>query len=109
MVRICGLGNDLKGALENFRQMNKPDVFAVNALLDACCRCDHDKIAFDTFGHFFGEHSNGSNAPDVVTYSILIAARLKMETPSAMQRIRKLYTEMRRKRGIMPDKVLVDM
>jgi pentatricopeptide repeat protein len=109
MVKTCGLGNDLKGALENFRKMNKPDVVSVNALLDACCRCDHDKLAFDTFGHFFGDRSNGKIAPDVVTYSVLIAALLKMATPSAMQRTRMLYTEMRRKRGIMPDKVLVDM
>ena len=109
MVRICGLGNDLKAALENFRQMNKPDLVAVNTFLDACCRCEHEKLAFDTFDHFFGKRSTGVIAPDVITYSILIAALLKVGTPSAMQRTRLLYTEMKRKRGIMPDKALVDM
>jgi pentatricopeptide repeat protein len=109
MVQTCGLGNDLNGALQNFRQMNKPDLVAVNAFLDACCRCDHVKLAFDTFGHFFGDRSNGNIAPDVITYSILITALLKIATPSAMQRTRELYTEMKRKRDIMPDKVLVDM
>lgn len=109
MVRACGLGNDLKAALENFRQINKPDLVAVNTFLDACCRCDHEKLAFDTFDHFFGKHSNGIIAPDVITYSILITALLKVGTPSAMQRTRLLYTEMKRKRGIMPDKALVDV
>ena len=110
LIRACGAGHDLNGAVENFRQMNKPDVVAVNAFLDACCRCDQEKLVFETFKHYFGENSSNNNiVPDVITYSVLIAALLKKGTPQSMQRTILVYNEMRKKRGIMPDKALVDM
>jgi pentatricopeptide repeat protein len=109
LIRTCGVGHDLKGALENFRQVKNPDIVAVNAFLDACCRCDQEKLAFETFKHYFGNSSSSSMAPDVITYSILIAALLKQGSPQSMQRTIVVYNEMRKKRGIMPDKTLVDM
>ena len=111
MIRVCGLGNDLKGAIENFRTIKNPDGVAVNAFLDACCRCGHVKLAFDTFEHFFGKNSTRNAVPDVITYSILMSALLTEGTltPVTMERTRVLYREMRGKRGIMPDKALVDM
>lgn len=109
LIRTCGAGKDMIGALENFRQMKKPDIIAVNAFLDACCRCEKEKVAFETFNHFFSNRSGGKLTPDVITYSVLIAALLKKGTPQAMQRTIVLYNEMRKRRDIMPDKALVDM
>ena len=110
LIRTCGAAHDLKGALENFRQLNEPDLVTVNAFLDACCRCEKEKLAFETFNHYFGEHNGSGNlTPDIITYSILIAALLKQGTPKAMQRTIIMYNEMKKRRSIMPDKVLVDM
>jgi len=109
LIRACGAGNDLKGALENFRQLNKLDVVAVNAFLDACCRCEKAKLAFETFDHYFGEKSGSMLTPDVITYTILIAALLKQGTPQAMQRTIVVYNDMRKRRDIMPDIRLVDL
>jgi hypothetical protein len=99
----------MEGAMENFRQIEKPDVVAVNAFIDACCRCEREKVAFETFKHFFVDKSGGNLTPDVITYSVLIAALLKKGSPQAMQKSIILYQEMRKKRDIMPDKGLVDM
>lgn len=109
LIRTCGAGHDLKGALENFQRLAKPDVVAVNAFLDACCHCEKEKLAFETFKHFFGDASGSYISPDVITYTILISALLKQGTPKAMQRTIVLYNEMRKRRGIMPDQALVDM
>ncbi len=109
LIRTCAAAKDMEGAMENFRQIEKPDVVAVNAFIDACCRCEREKVAFETFKHFFVDKSGGNLTPDVITYSVLIAALLKKGSPQAMQKSIILYQEMRKKRDIMPDKGLVDM
>ena len=48
-------------------------------------------------------------APDVITFSILISALLKIGSSSAADRARLLYKDMKFSWGISPDNGLVDM
>jgi len=114
LIKTYTAGGDIDGALQAFRGIRKPDVIAINAFLDACCRCGKVKVAFDTFEHYFGldswKTSNGSTLrPDVVTYSILLSALLKKNIPGAAKRAQKLYNEMRDVHRIKPDIALVDI
>jgi pentatricopeptide repeat protein len=110
MLRVYGAANDVKGALDVFRRIKKPDIVAVNAFLGAACRSGELKIAFDTFEHLFGpqKHSRGYLTPDVITFSILMSSQLRLNTVRSVRRAQDLYQEMRT-RQIKPDIALVDM
>jgi pentatricopeptide repeat protein len=107
MIRAFGSAGDLKAALQAFREIRKPDVVAINAFMDAACRCGNDKFAFDTFDHFFGNTTCGVG-PDVISYSVLVNSLLKKNTVIAMSRAQKLYKQMRQS-NIMPDTAMVDI
>jgi pentatricopeptide repeat protein len=116
LVQLYGAGKDLAGALMIFRKIRRPDVAAINALLDACVRCSNEKIALETFDfHFRG--SSPRQRPDVISFSIMITSLLKMNyfeasksaRNEASKSARKLYEEMKFRRRLMPDKALVDM
>jgi len=110
LMKVYGTSNDVKGALEVFRRIEKPDVVAVNTFLDVACRNNMPGIAFETFNHFFAELSSSKSAlhPNVITFSILISSQLRLNSKVGLQKARRLYTGMR-SRGIKPDIPLVDM
>jgi pentatricopeptide repeat protein len=110
MIRVYGAAKDIKGALEIFRCIEKPDIIAVNAFLDAACRTGEMKIAFDTFDHLFGSQpksTTGDLTPDVITFSILISSQLRLNTVRAVKKAQDLYKDMRSRR-VSPDVLLVD-
>jgi len=106
LIRACGMAGDMKTALEAFRRLRKPDLVAVNALLDLCCKCRRESMATQVFDFHFRKKSNRIS-PDVISYSILISAFLKA-TSTVPQAI-KLYTEMKMLDRIHPDTALVDI
>ena len=115
LLRTCGLGNDINGALMAFKKISKPDVIAVNALLDACCRCDRGSIAMKIFGHFFGNQTsseyqveNGRLKPDLISYSTLIGHHINSEVSQSRETAVKLYSSMKETSEINPDIGLVD-
>lgn len=126
LIRAYGRANDLDSAMEAFRRISTPDVIALNALLDACCRCSELKLALDTFKKYasFEEWKNDAYVvgtgvggeetrirpikPDVVTYTTLIAAVLQLKTKNASKRASMLYDEMKQVWRISPDTILVD-
>ena len=108
LIRVCSSCNNLDGAIMCFRRISRPDVAAVNALIDAAVRTGNNKIAVETFGRYFqGEAPRA--VPDVISYSTLIGAHLKKGTFGGSRAARELYHEMRFQRRILPDKALVDM
>ena len=109
MVRVYGAANDIVGALKVFRRIEKPDIVAANAFLDAACRSGEVQIAFDTFDHLFGQqnHSRKYLVPDVITFSILMSSQLRLNTVRAARKTQDLYQDMRIRR-IKPDIALVD-
>jgi pentatricopeptide repeat protein len=109
LVQVCGVGEDLEGALEAFRGLQKPDVAAINSFLDACCRCSKELLAMETFANYFQKGTVYGIEPDVISYSILISAQLKKNSIDGASRARKLYEEMRNGRGVMVDNALVDI
>jgi pentatricopeptide repeat protein len=110
LIKVHGVAKDVKGALEIFRRIWRPDVIAVNAFLDAACRSGEVQVAFDTFGALFGGDSPSPRtlSPDVITYSILISSLVKINNVRAANKAQDLYKEMR-SRKIFPDRPLVDM
>ena len=120
LISAYGKDNDVNSAVEAFTRIVSPDVVALNALLDACCRCDMIKLAFV----LFKKHSSFSVGvegdkkvqqqqevlikPDVVTYTTLISACLQLKSRGATKRAISLYNEMKSKWRISPDTILVD-
>ena len=86
MIRACGSAGDLKASLNAFRGIRRPDVIAINAFMDASCRCGNDKVAFDTFDHFLGTNVTTGVVPDVISYSVLINSLLKKSSVMAVSR-----------------------
>lgn len=109
MLRVYGAAKDVMGALEVFRRIRKPDTVAVNAFLDAACRSGELKIAFETFEYLFGPQFHSRHLkPDVITFSILMSAQLRLNTVKGVRKAQDLYQDMRQ-RLIKPDHALVDM
>ena len=119
LLRTCGLGNDLKGVVRSFKQIHRPDRIAVNAFMDACCRCNRDTLAMEAFRYYFDEQKKPRNEedrqerreplePDLVSYSILISHYLKSSKPRSREIARVLYSSMKESRTIYPDPGLVD-
>jgi pentatricopeptide repeat protein len=112
LVRVHASANDLKGAVTCFRKISQPDTPAINALIDAAVRCGYDQAAMDAFHRYFrndGNRQPREALPDVISYSTLIGAFLKKGTLDGARAARELYEEMRFRRRMFPDKVLVDM
>lgn len=126
LIRAFGRGNDVDSAIETFKRIPNPDVVALNALLDACCRCSQFKLALDMFNKYASFENWRDNIsiidigplgeeilhspikPDVVTYTSLISAILQLNNKAATKRATKLYNEMKQTWWISPDTVLVD-
>jgi hypothetical protein len=114
LVHTCGLGGDLKCAVDSFRKLEQPDLVAVNTFLDACCRSNRERLAVEAFDHYFrktktNDVSKAKLKPDVVSYSVLISALLKKETDESIEHARGLYREMKSMFQIFPDTTLVDI
>jgi pentatricopeptide repeat protein len=112
LIRTCGIGNDLKGAVTSFRKLKTPDVIAINAFMDACCRCERADLAVETFGFYFrhkdGDEQNKREA-DVVSYSVLISWFIKSGSTENLEAAMKYYGEMKTESLIRPDNTLVDI
>ena len=121
LIHTCGDNGDFDGSLEAYNAINKPDIIALNAFLDACCKCGKVRAALETFEAMFtsksesrsrGSRSSGrprSFSPDVVSYTTLISALLEIGSSPASDRAHKLYNEMKSSWGISPDIALVDI
>lgn len=123
LIHTCGDNGDFEGSLEAYNAIVEPDIIALNAFLDACCKCGKVKIALETFEATFstgapgdararGRKANGRSRmrrPDVVSYTTLISALLEMGHPAASQRAHKLYDDMKSSWGIVPDTALIDI
>eukprot|EP00978_Attheya_sp_CCMP212_P025501 scaffold82154_cov54-Attheya_sp.AAC.3 len=115
LIKICGRCGDIQGASESFQMIQNPDVIALNAFLDACCRVGNLKLAFVTFKQYAAKGTHRSTKlgnrqiePDVITYSVLLSALLSLNTNTAAKRARVLYRDMKRQ-GISADIGLVDV
>jgi len=112
LIHACGDNGDFQGSLEAFSSIAEPDTIALNAFLDACCKCDEVKTALKTFDQTIsgaGKKKSKALRPDVISYTILISALLKMGTSPASDRAHVLYEEMKSLWGIKPDIALVDI
>lgn len=112
LVQVYGAGGDLAGAVKTFRKIRKPDVAAINCLMDACVRSSSWKMVSDTFDFYFRTSSPRRRpelVPDLVSFSILITSLMKKNDPESTKSARKLYEEMKFRRRFVPDKALVDM
>jgi pentatricopeptide repeat protein len=115
LIKICGRCGDIQGASESFQMIENPDVIALNAFLDACCRVGNLKLAFNTFKEYAAKETHRSTKlgnrqiePDVITYSVLLSALFSLNTNTAAKRARILYRDMKRQ-GISADIGLVDV
>ena len=116
LISAYGKDNDVNSAVEAFTRIASPDVVALNALLDACCRCDMIKLAFVLFKKHASSVGGGDEKlqsqilirPDVVTYTTLISACLQLKSRGATKRAISLYNEMKSKWWISPDTILID-
>jgi len=113
LVRTCGAGQDVIGVLEAFRSLGNADVVAINSFLDVCCRIGRDRLAHETFEHYFrrknGRVESAKLKPDVISYSVLISALLKKSSSDSVQRAHSLYKQMKSEDNVVPDIVLVDI
>jgi pentatricopeptide repeat protein len=111
LIRTCGIGNDLKGAVTAFRKLKNPDVVAINAFMDACCRCGRVDLAVETFGFYFRKKDGDEQKreADVISYSVLISSFIKSGSYENLQAAQKYYVEMKTESLIRPDNTLVDI
>jgi pentatricopeptide repeat protein len=109
LVQTCGLGGDVRGAIDSFRKLEQPDLVAVNTFMDACCRCNRDRLAVEAFDHYFRKTNVSNLKPDVISYSVLISALLKKETDESIEHAVTLYREMKTMFKVFPDTTLVDI
>jgi pentatricopeptide repeat protein len=108
LLRVFAAAEDLDNAVSRFQKILDPDVAAINAFIDASCRCGNDQMANETFDLYFGGKDNRQR-PNVITYSTLIGAALRQRTFVGLKSARILYEEMKFRRHIFPDKPLIDM
>ncbi len=127
LIRVCGIGKDVDGAMDIYQTIHTPDIIAFNALLNALCRNGKIKMAIEVLKeNAMARNNNDKNKTnnkdssselqhqhfvetDVATYSILISSLLKIGTTGASRAAFKLYKEMKREWDIFPDTGLVDM
>merc|ERR1719198_1502507 len=53
LIQVYGAAEDVAGALRTFQTIQRPDLPAINALLDACVRCNDYEVARETFDFYF--------------------------------------------------------
>jgi len=112
LIHTCGLARQLQHAKTVFSDLQAPDVVAVNAYMDAMCRCGANAEAIGVFHHWFGGYRNATGSdrylePDVVSYTIIIDSMLRKRAVSSTRKAQRSYAEMR-SRGVMPDNQLID-
>ena len=110
LIRACARSSDLEGALTSYRAIEKPDVIAFNALLNAFCEGRRIKMAIDVLNANWKKKEKDLSyiIPDVATFTILISSLLKVGTVEASKAAYKLYKEMRNEWGVVPDAGVVD-
>ena len=120
LIRAYGRGNDVESAITAFQRITVPDVVALNALLDTCCRCDQLKVALELFAkyasfeqwdnanHVSGDADDISIKPDAETYTTLISSLLQLKSKSATKRAIRMYRDMKQIWMIYPDTFIVD-
>ena len=108
LVQAYGAAEDVAGAMRTFQTIQRPDLPAINALLDSCVRCNDNEVARETFDFYF-RGDTPKQRPDVVSFTIMITSLLRSSDDEAKKGVRKLYEEMKYRRRISADKALVDM
>jgi pentatricopeptide repeat protein len=112
LVQAYGVARDAVGCVEAFRSIRRMDTVAVNAFLDACCRCGRDRLAFDTFDYYFRRKSSLARPrlkPDVISYSTLISSLLKQANSSTIKKAQSMYEEMKVQFSVLPDNTMIDL
>jgi pentatricopeptide repeat protein len=109
LLNIYGRVGNFEGVMSTFQNVERPDTVAVNAFIDACCRCGREKLAIDAFELYFRTSKNNGQRPDVVTYAILIGSILKRSSTEALRQVRLLYADMKNNHKIFPDSGLIDV
>ncbi len=110
LLRVYGREGNFQQVTRTFQKVKRPDTVAINAYIDACCRCGREKTAIDAFEfHFHNAKKGLQRRPDVVTYAVLIGSILKRSTPESLRQARLLYADMKNNRNISPDNGLVDV
>ncbi len=111
LIRACTNALDLDGIESAYSNLQNPDTISFNSLIDGYCRCGKIKKGLEAMADnndlYRGEGKYIT--PDVVTYTILISAVLRIGTSAASSRALLLYNEMKSIWGIIPDQALVDM
>jgi pentatricopeptide repeat protein len=108
LIRSYGKLGDVEGVVISFQKLKHPDTVAVNAYMDACCRCGRDKLAIDAFELYFRKAKKFVQ-PDVISFAVLIGSCLKGNSTESLKRIRLLYHDMKSRCNIRPDNGLVDV
>ena len=116
LIRACANALDLDGLQSTYKNINNPDTISFNALIEGYCRCGKVKMALEAMADnndCYRDNCGGIKCryvpTDVVTYTIIISAIMKIGTPSASSRALLLYNEMKHFWKIMPDRALVDV
>ena len=111
LIRSCVNSFDFAGIQLAYKNIHSPDTISFNAMIVGCCRCKQAKLALEAMAKNNEERRDGGKhvTPDVVTYTILISAVMKIGASSSLRRALLLYKEMKQVWGIMPDRALVDV
>mmetsp|Transcript_18983 Transcript_18983/g.29325 ORF Transcript_18983/g.29325 Transcript_18983/m.29325 type:complete len:398 (-) Transcript_18983:111-1304(-) len=111
LIKGFGQNSDIAGARDAFYAIKRLDVFALNAFIDACCKCGDVKAGFKVYDEFV--RNNGGDAtvsivPDAATFSTLISGLGRLDSVLVGGKVREVYHEMKREWKITPDAGLVD-
>lgn len=110
LIQTLGAAQDIVAALKAFQSLDKADLVAVNAFLNVCCTCGKDRLALETFDHYFVRKAGYYGfKPDVITFTVLISAMLKKTTTSSLQKAQDLYKSMKADFSVVPDTSMVDV
>jgi len=111
LIRTCSNGLDFEGATLAYQNIVRPDIVALNAYLDACCRCEEIKTALHVFSENTLNFQQGRKfiKPDVISYTVLISSLLNTGKSAASVQAQQLYQDMKRYWGIVPDRGLTDV
>lgn len=111
LIRACTNSLDLDGIENAYSNLQNPDTISFNSLIDGYCRCGKVKKGLEAMADNNDLYRDGGKyiTPDVVTYTILISAVLRIGTSAASSRALLLYNEMKSIWEIIPDQALVDM
>lgn len=106
LVKAYGTINDADAAWKEFRGLDAPDVYSVNALVETLCLTGRVRAARGIFSRYFGK--GRSVLPDRVSFGVMISALFKnRDDRLARQEAIDLYHRMVRQ-GITPDCGIID-